>query len=160
MNSIPYEELDIIRQIISKANNKRYGDTLDSLRDDCKETHTNKKRRINEQRREGEISAIFENIVNNEMYNNKDDSMNINRNTISRNVHDDEEIISNNDCDLDTVDGELFSELDHKEIYGRDSIENATTTHSTIGLPEFVSLDSDLEDIDSASEEASNRRIL
>ena len=67
LNSIPYEELDIIRQIISKANNKRYGDTLDSLRDDCKETHTNKKRRINEQRREGDISAIFENIINNEM---------------------------------------------------------------------------------------------
>ena len=67
LNSIPYEELDIIRQIISKANNKRYGDTLDSLRDDCKETSTNKKRKINEQRREGDISAIFENIVNNEM---------------------------------------------------------------------------------------------
>ena len=90
------------------------------------------------------------------MYNNKDDSTNINRNTISRNVgHVDEEIFSNNGSDLDTVDGELFSELDHKEIYGRYSIENAATTYSTIGLPEFVSLD-----IDSASEEASNRIIL
>ena len=52
------------------------------------------------------------------MYNKKDDSTNINRNTISRNVgHVDEEIFSNNGSDLDTVDGELFSELDHKEIY-------------------------------------------
>ena len=68
------------------------------------------------------------------MYNNKDDSTNINRNTISRNVgHDDEEIFSNNGSDLDTVDCELFNELDHKEIYGRDSIENMATTHSTIG---------------------------
>ena len=68
------------------------------------------------------------------MYNNKDDSTNINRNTISRNVgHVDEEIFSNNGSDLDTVDGELFSELDHKEIYGRYSIDNAATIHSTIG---------------------------
>ena len=68
------------------------------------------------------------------MYNKKDDSTNINRNTISRNVgHVDEEIFSNNGSDLDTVDGELFSELDHKEIYGRYSIESASNTHSTIG---------------------------
>ena len=66
--------------------------------------------------------------------NKKDDSTNINRNTISRNIGQvDEEVFSNNVSGLDTVDGELFSELDHKEIYERDSIENAATTHSTIG---------------------------
>ena len=156
---------------ISKHLKKRYRCESDNRKTELQETTTRnyKKRRIQEKKSDAEMSAKFENILINEMHNQKDDSTkktsddSIGNTRISNDDSREEVTHSSNDNDVDEVHSDLSSNELEGWQYGNDTFDSvssihSSSTHSTISLPAFVPIDSDLEDIDTASEERAASR--